>query len=134
LATKSSTFGGFDYGRIWFNEPCKSSEFQKVSPDRKFLKTPSAPLIKNPAAAVSSEIPRLEISGLLRLQTATSDWKPSRLVQNSDLGCAVEVEELQPHFLRFDNVICHELQGNRPVMEYGLNFEHCTPFVTTSAF
>jgi hypothetical protein len=49
-------------------------------------------------------------------------------------GYAVEVEELHPHFLRFDNVICHELQGNRPVMEYGLNFEHCTPFSTTSAF
>jgi hypothetical protein len=28
----------------------------------------------------------------------------------------------------FNNVICHELQGNRPVVEYGLNFEHCTPF------
>jgi hypothetical protein len=71
------------------------------------------PGLRTSGSAPRQRFSRLGISRQPRLQRSASHCKPSRLVQNSDLGRAVELEELQPHFLRFNSVICHELQAKR---------------------
>src|SRR5690348_10927600 len=50
---------------------------------------------------------------------------PTRLVQYHDLRHAIEREALFPHLLGFRRMVGHKLQTDRPVMEYGLEFEHC---------
>ena len=51
-------------------------------------------------------------------------WQPiPALVQNSNLGHAIERKPLCSYFLGFLRALSHELQSDRTVMEYGLEIE-----------